>query len=210
MTSLIIKELTVKNHHTPIFGPMSFTVKPGEVLSLMGPSGCGKSTLLNIVAGHNNTPFTYTGNLYLGHKSLDKLPAYQREIGLLFQDDLLFPHLNIWENLAFALPAEIKGTKRHQQALEALESIGLIPLANHHPSQVSGGQRARISLMRTLLAKPKAILLDEPFSKLDPDLRQDFRQFVFNHISDCNVPTLMVTHNSEDIPLNGKVLTWPW
>ena len=114
------------------------------------------------------------------------------------------------ENIAFALPNNIKGKERQKQALEALEQISLESLANAFPDKLSGGQRARISLTRMLLAKPTAVLLDEPFSKLDKELRQQFREWVFEQLAHAGVPTLMVTHDLEDVPKNSRCINWPW
>ena len=176
----------------------------------MGPSGCGKSTLLDAIAGHLNDEFSYSGTVILNDIQLDDLPSHQREVGILFQDDLLFPHLKVWENLAFSLPNSVKGSDRQQQAMEALKDIELTRLAESFPDQISGGQRARISLTRMLLAKPKLALLDEPFSKLDQELRAQFRDWVFEQLTKANIPTLMVTHDQTDVPQGAKVLSWPW
>ncbi len=209
--SLSLKKLTIFNRDsTALFHPVSFTVEPGEVLCLMGPSGCGKSTLLNVIAGHLADDFSYNGDIYLGEKKIDRLAAHLRQVGILFQDDLLFPHLSVIENLAFALPNSIKGRKRIDAAYTALKKVKLEQLANSMPEQISGGQRARVSLVRMLLAEPKLILLDEPFSKLDKTLREQFRDWVFEQIALANVPALLVTHDSSDIPKNSRCLTWPW
>ncbi|MGR5260726.1 ATP-binding cassette domain-containing protein [Vibrio astriarenae] len=209
--SLCLNNLTIcKKEGEALFADLELEVKPGEVLSLMGPSGCGKSTLLDVIAGHLSDEFTYQGQVQLNDQRLDGVPAHQRRVGILFQDDLLFPHLNIWENLAFALPSNIKGAERKQRALQALESIALVQLAESFPEQVSGGQRARISLTRMLLAKPKVVLLDEPFSKLDKVLREQFRDWVFEQLAIANIPTVMVTHDEQDVPLGSTVLIWPW
>ncbi|EAS62367.1 ABC transporter ATP-binding protein [Vibrio angustum S14] len=174
----------------------------------MGASGCGKSTLLNYIAGHLSDAFQAQGSLILNNNDITEVPAHLRQIGMLFQDDLLFPHLLVWENLAFALPNSIKGKDRHKLALNALEELQLSALANAYPHQISGGQRARISLTRLLLAQPQLILLDEPFSKLDSDRRAQFRDWVFNQIQQAQIPTLMVTHDKQDIPGNSRVINW--
>lgn len=134
----------------------------------------------------------------------------QRKIGLLFQDDLLFPHLSVLENLMFGIPRRYKGKERVERAETTLTTIGLLQLASKQPNEISGGQRARISLMRMLLSEPQAVLLDEPFSKLDKALRNEFRQFVFDQIQSRQIPAIMVTHDHDDIPPQGRVLNWPW
>ncbi|WP_318495403.1 ATP-binding cassette domain-containing protein [Photobacterium leiognathi] len=186
----------------------SLHIAKGEIVTLMGPSGCGKSTLLNYLAGHLNPEFTAKGTLTLNKQAITEVPAHLRNIGVLFQDDLLFPHLTVWENLAFALPNNIKGNERKHQALTALAQLELAELANAYPHQISGGQRARISLTRLLMAKPQLILLDEPFSKLDSTLRLQFRDWVFQQIQQASIPTLMVTHDKQDIPNDSQVVQW--
>lgn len=209
--SLHLNDLAIhKNDGVSLFSALNVTLESGQVLALMGPSGCGKSTLLDAVAGHLNDEFSYSGTVVLNNIQLDDLPSHQREVGILFQDDLLFPHLKVWENLAFSLPNSVKGSARQQQAMAALKDIELTHLAESFPDQISGGQRARISLTRMLLAKPKLALLDEPFSKLDQELRAQFRDWVFEQLTKANIPTLMVTHDEADVPLGAQVLSWPW
>ncbi|MGF1765575.1 ATP-binding cassette domain-containing protein [Aliivibrio kagoshimensis] len=193
-----------------LFPPLSFSVEPGEVLSLMGPSGCGKSTLLSAIAGHLHKDFTLHGHCSLDNLPLDNLAVEERQIGMLFQDDMLFPHLNIWENLAIALPNRVKNPERKERALATLKAHNLAELANQEPTSISGGQRARVSLLRMLLAEPKAVLLDEPFSKLDASLRLDFKQWVFLQIKQRGLPALMVTHDISDVPDQCNCLDWPW
>ncbi|PSV13685.1 ATP-binding cassette domain-containing protein [Photobacterium leiognathi] len=191
-----------------LLASFSLHIAKGEIVTLMGPSGCGKSTLLNYLAGHLNPEFIAKGALTLNNQAITEVPAHLRNIGVLFQDDLLFPHLTVWENLAFALPNNIKGNERKHQALTALAQLELAELANAYPHQISGGQRARISLTRLLMAKPKLILLDEPFSKLDSALRLQFRDWVFQQIQQASIPTLMVTHDKQDIPNDSQVVQW--
>lgn len=209
--SLCLENLAIfKNSGEALFDALNLSIEKGEIVTLMGPSGCGKSTLLDVIAGHLSSEFTYSGSVSLNQQSIDSLPSHQRQVGILFQDDLLFPHLTVWENLAFALPNEIKGAERKQQAMQALKNISLTKLASSFPDQISGGQRARISLTRMLLAKPNLALLDEPFSKLDKELRVQFRQWVVEQLKQANIPALMVTHDEADIPEHSRCLTWPW
>ena len=208
--TLILDSLSIYKHvnHEPLFKNINARVEAGEVLAIMGASGCGKSTLLNAIAGHLSHDFYYSGEVILNLQKLNNIPVHQRQVGILFQDDLLFPHLSVWENLAFALPNSIKGKLRKAEALQALTKIKLVQLANHFPAQLSGGQRARISLIRMLVAKPKLVLLDEPFSKLDKALRSEFRDWVFQTIAEAKVPCILVTHDIDDVPLNGQLLSW--
>lgn len=208
MRTLSVKQLKVtKADGTPLLGTLDFDVEPGQVMTLMGVSGVGKSTVLNWLIGAPQPMFSVEGEAWLCDKRVDLLPTEQRRIGILFQDDLLFPHFSVGDNLAYALPAETKGRQARRQAIEeALNSAGLSGFYDRDPATLSGGQRARISLLRALIAEPHALLMDEPFSKLDSTLRQQFRRFVYDRVSERKIPTLLVTHDAEDIPEGGRVL----
>lgn len=204
---LNIKNLTISHAEKSLFSALSLVVDQGEVVTLTGVSGSGKSTLLNWMIGDLDPNFSAAGELWLNDVRCDTLPIEARHIGLLFQDDLLFPHLSVGQNLAFSLPAEIRDALvRRQRVEQTLSSIGLAGFHDRDPATLSGGQRARVSLMRTLLAEPRALLLDEPFSKLDAVLRTQFRAFVFEQIERQNIPTLLVTHDPADVPQGGRVI----
>jgi putative thiamine transport system ATP-binding protein len=179
----------------------SLTCAPGQIITLMGPSGCGKSSLLAAIAGLRQEGLSANYQLHLNDQRIDHLPTSARQIGLLFQDDLLFAHMSVRENLLFACPsgAGITAAQRNAKTDAALSELGFELEAHRSPLTLSGGQRARVSLMRTLLAEPKALLLDEPFSKLDMALREQFREFVFSHARKLNLPTLLVTHDAADV-----------
>jgi len=204
---LNIKNLTISNAEKSLFSAMSLAVDEGEVVTLTGVSGSGKSTLLNWMIGDLDPSFSASGELWLNSLRCDTLPIEARHIGLLFQDDLLFPHLSVGQNLAFALPAKFRDAKARRQRVEqTLSDIGLVGFHDRDPATLSGGQRARVSLMRTLLAEPRALLLDEPFSKLDAVLRTQFRAFVFEQIERQKIPTLLVTHDPADVPQGGRAI----
>lgn len=178
---------------------VDLTIAPGEVVTLMGPSGSGKSSLLGHICGTLPDAFDVNGQVVLDGVSLDGLPPQARHVGILFQDDLLFPHLSVGGNLAFALPPSIKGRGMRRERVEkALKSAEMDGFADRDPATLSGGQRARVALMRVLLSEPCALLLDEPFSKLDSGLRDQIRRFVFDLARKNGLPTLMVTHDPED------------
>ncbi|MDH2434340.1 ATP-binding cassette domain-containing protein [Pokkaliibacter sp. MBI-7] len=188
---------------------LSLQIGGGELLALMGPSGCGKSTLLAWITGTLNRSFSARGILRLGGAEVHHLPPERRRIGLLQQDDLLFPHLNVHDNLLLAVPRHYAQSERHRRVGQALQQAELADMAGRDPLTLSGGQRARVSLMRTLLAEPLALLLDEPFNRLDQALREQMRQFVYGHLRDSGLPTLLVTHDPQDIPAGATVLHWP-
>lgn len=202
--SLELQDVSLTLDDTPLFAPLDLTVGAGEAATVMGPSGCGKSSLLAYICGTLAPAFTPQGNIRLAGARLDGLPPEQRHIGILFQDDLLFPHLSVGENLAFGLPAEVRGREMRRARIEAaLGDAGLAGMADRDPATLSGGQRTRVALMRTLLSRPRALLLDEPFSKLDVALRDRIRSFVFEHAHANGIPTLLVTHDPADAAAAG-------
>lgn len=176
------------------------TIEPGRVLTIMGPSGSGKSSLLAFVAGLLDPVFTATGKVFLNERELTALPPEKRKVGLLFQDALLFPHLSVGQNLAFALSRELATSKAERRELiaDSLAEAGLDGMIDRDPATLSGGQKSRVALIRVLLSKPDALLLDEPFSKLDAELRSQIRTFVFAEARKRDLPVLLVTHDSED------------
>lgn len=189
--------LTLKGER--LFAPINLAVPAGEAATVMGPSGCGKSSLLAYICGTLAPAFVPQGAVTLAGNPLDELPPEQRHVGILFQDDLLFPHLSVGDNLAFGLPPDVRGGDiRRQQIDTALAEADLAGMADRDPATLSGGQRTRVALMRTLLSRPRALLLDEPFSKLDVELRDRIRSFVFDHARANGIPTLLVTHDPAD------------
>lgn len=176
-------------------------VAPGEVLTVMGPSGSGKSTLLNFVIGALAPEFEARGRVLVNGTDVTDLTTDRRRIGILFQDDLLFPHLSVAQNLAFGLRPGVAA--RQARIEEALTDIGLDGYGPRDPATLSGGQKARIALMRMLLSEPLALLLDEPFSRLDADRRTQIRRLVFDRARDRRLPVLLVTHDAEDAAVAG-------
>ena len=204
---LTIKNLSLTRVTTTLLENFNLTVNPGEIVTVSGASGSGKSTLLNWMIGDLDPAFSATGELWLDERRLDGLPIEQRRLGLLFQDDLLFAHLSVGQNLAFALPGQVAGSRARRQRIElSLTDMGLEGFYERDPATLSGGQRARVSLMRTLLAETQPLLLDVPFSKLDAALRSQFRAYVFEQITRQRIPTLLVTHDPADVPPGGRVI----
>jgi len=180
---------------------LSLAIAPGQVLTVMGPSGSGKSTLIALVGGFlDRAAFAASGEIGIGGVSLVDLPAEQRHLGVLFQDPVLFPHLSVAGNLLFGLPQRLLPGRAARRAAvqQALISAGLDGFAARDPATLSGGQRARVALLRSLLAQPRALLLDEPFGKLDAALRAEFRDLVFTQARARGLPTLLVTHDPSD------------
>lgn len=201
---LVLRDISISIDDAALLDGLDLTVPPGDVVTVMGPSGSGKSTLLAYVAGFLDKAFTARGDVLLDGARITALPVQQRRLGILFQDDLLFPHLSVGANLAFGLDAGVRGRRaRRERVEEALAQAGLAGFYERDPATLSGGQRARAALMRTLLASPRALLLDEPFSKLDRPLRKDIRAFVFGHARALGLPTLLVTHDHEDADAAG-------
>jgi putative thiamine transport system ATP-binding protein len=205
--SLVLDDvaLAVGRHH--LLGPLSLTAGSGEIVTVMGPSGCGKSSLLAYICGTLDRALTGTGRVLLNGRDVTALPIEVRRIGILFQDDLLFPHMTVGENLAFGLAPEVRGVDRVVAVRAALADVDLDGFADRDPMTLSGGQRARVALMRVLLSAPQALLLDEPFSRLDTAMRTQTRALVFAMIKQRRVPTLLVTHDDEDARAAGGPVT---
>ena len=187
---------------------LSMEIAPGQVVTVMGASGSGKSTLLAYIGGFLQAPFVASGEVWIGARRLNDEPPHARRAGILFQDDLLFPHLSVAGNLLFGVPTAVRARAARRHAVdEALSEAGLAGYGGRDPATLSGGQRARVALLRTLLSEPQVLLLDEPFGKLDVVLRSDFRRFVFEHARGLGLPTLMVTHDAADADAaNGPVV----
>lgn len=203
----MVKGLTLSDVHIYKGGSplvqVSRHIAPGEVLTIMGPSGVGKSTLLAYITGTLAPDFTAQGAVKLDGEDITNRPPHARRVGILFQDDLLFPHLSVGANLAFGLPQGGSKSERQNKIAEALHEVGLDGFEDRDPATLSGGQKARIALMRMLLSEPCALLLDEPFSRLDADLRAQIRDMVFARAKSRALPILMVTHDAEDAHAAG-------
>ena len=205
--ALSVTDLVMSLGGRRLLGPLSFVAEAGLPTTIMGPSGCGKSSLLAWLCGTLPPVFSATGEARIGAQSLADLAPERRRLGILFQDDLLFPHMTVAENLAFALPGEIKGIARKDRVSAALSEAGLAGFEPRDPATLSGGQRARIALLRVLLSEPRALLLDEPFNRLDAALKARFRASVFEAAAARGLPVLLVSHDREDaIAAGGPVI----
>lgn len=190
-----LHSLTIPN--ATLLHTLQLTVPPGVVHTVMGASGTGKSSLLLAVCGALPEGLAFQGTVTLNGQRLEHLPPQARRVGILFQDDLLFAHMTVRENLLFAVPAGPQAA-REAQVAQGLADVEMQPFADANPATLSGGQRARVALARALLAQPQALLLDEPFSKLDAALRQRMRALVFGLVRQRQIPALLVTHDASD------------
>lgn len=200
---LILRKVDIALHGRRLMAADT-VIEPGEVLTVMGPSGAGKSTLLAFVGGFLDPVFDVQGTVFCGDTELTHLPPQARKAGLLFQDPLLFPHMSVGQNMMFAMPATISDRAQRRAGVEqALVDIGLDGMFERDPATLSGGQAARVALARTLLSAPAFLLLDEPFSKLDTQLRGQIRTLVFERAKSSQLPVILVTHDIADAQAAG-------
>ncbi|MGA9251169.1 MAG: ABC transporter ATP-binding protein [Roseobacter sp.] len=195
---LEIKNLRRSFEGRAVVDDVSLSIQPGQVTCLLGPSGCGKSTTLRMIAG---VEMQDSGEIYVdGHLICDTLfrvPPERREIGLMFQDFALFPHLSVAENVAFGLKSGTKHEKR-ARVEELLERVDLKRFIEGYPHQLSGGEQQRVALARALAPKPKIMLMDEPFSGLDNRLRDGIRDETLTILKEQDTGVLLVTHEPDE------------
>jgi ABC-type Fe3+/spermidine/putrescine transport system ATPase subunit len=196
--------LTVSLQGNLILKNIDLVVAKGEFLSLLGPSGCGKTTFLKTIAG---LLVPDSGDVNLGGASLNSVPPQQRGTVVVFQDMRLFPHMNVIDNVAFGL--KMQGRRiaaRHDAAHDLLDKVGLSDFGKRHVRELSGGQQQRVALARALAIKPRLLLLDEPFSSLDTNLRQRMREMVRALHDSLSLTTVLVTHDhAEALLLSDRI-----
>ena len=178
----------------PVLAGLNLDVGPGEVVSLIGPSGCGKTTTLRIIAGLERPD---RGTVQMHETDVTAAPPERRGIGFVFQDYALFPHLTVEENVSFGL-RKLAKNERRKRVNELLELVGLTGLANQVPDKLSGGQQQRVALARALAPSPSLLLLDEPFSNLDPHLRRRVRHEVLQIVRASGAGVVWVTHDHDE------------
>ena len=190
---LSVVEICVAFDDRPVLDHVSFEVPTGEVVALLGPSGSGKTTLLRVIAGLQPAD---SGTVLLDGRSLDGVPAHRRSVGLVFQDEQLFPHLDVRANVAFGL--RMAGRSRHEQAArvdELLALVGLPGFADRRVTSLSGGEAKRVALARSLAPAPAVLLLDEPLTGLDPELHDRLATDLAALLRRTGTTALMVTHD---------------
>lgn len=203
MNTLVLDEIQLRIADQELFPPLSVRVEPGTVTSIVGASGSGKSSMLKFLCGILPAEIEGNGAVRLNDRDISGLSPQARRLGLLFQEPLLFPHLDVAGNVLFGLRTRGTSKERQQQVSEALASVGLAGLDKRDPATLSGGQQARVALLRVLLAEPRALLLDEPFRSLDEDNRVQVRELVFSEARRRGLPTLLVTHDESDVVAAG-------
>lgn len=203
MNKLTIKHLkkqylgSVKNEKASFsVHPINLEIQEGEFFSLLGPSGCGKTTLLKLVAGLTEAD---SGEVWYGETNITAIPPETRRFSMVFQQSLLFPHMTVADNTAFGLKMQKVGKKeRLKEAERMLALVGLSGFEHRFPDELSGGQQQRVALARALVANPRVLLMDEPFSALDPSLREEMRELLSQIQKKLYVTVLFVTHDREE------------
>lgn len=188
-----------------ILDDMTLALSSGEKLSVLGPSGSGKTTLLRIIAGLD---FPDSGDICLNEVSLLNVPSYKRNFGMMFQEFALFPHMNVFENIAYGLNMQKRSKKQVQSRVkEMLILTGMQGYENRYENELSGGEKQRVALARTLAPSPRLLMLDEPLSSLDRGLRKKLLAELIEIISTVNLTTLFVTHDHEEaFAVGNKIL----
>lgn len=192
-TSVSLQGLYVSYGSLPVLQDLSLAVPSGELLALLGPSGCGKTTVLRTIAGLLRAQ---KGEVLFGSETMTGVPAELRGIGMVFQKPLLFPHMSVGENVAFGLKMRgVRAEEVRERTRRALETVKLSGFEERRPTQLSGGQEQRVALARALVIEPRLLLLDEPFSSLDQELREEMRFLVRSVQKKLKITAIFVTHD---------------
>lgn len=206
MSEVVLENIRKSFGRTEILHGLSFTIAPGEFVSLLGPSGCGKTTLLRIVAGLESVS---GGSVSIDGQVVTDLPPEKRDISMMFQSYALMPHLSVYDNIRFPLRMRRLGTRseQHERIEAALEMVQLGHLADRRPNELSGGQQQRVALARAIVNNPKVLLLDEPLSNLDARLRDEMQVELIELHRRLGLTTLFVTHDQEEaLSLSDRVI----
>ena len=180
----------------PLLKGISLELAEGEIISLLGPSGSGKSTLLRIISGLEEAE---SGDVLWKGESIVAIPSHERKFGLIFQDYALFPHLNVFDNVAFGLKMQKQGKEEiHQRVDEALKQVDLQGFAKRSVTDLSGGEQQRVALARALAPRPRLLMFDEPLGALDRRLREYLLVEIKEILDESGVPAIYVTHDHEE------------
>ena len=204
---LELKNITLKwNSPTEktLIKNLSVKIENSEILCVFGESGVGKSSLINVISGVNEENLNIEGEIKLNGIKLNNIPTEKRKIGLLLQDGTLFPHLTVEQNLLFGMNKSLNKKEKKSLILNYLDKANMSGFQDRYPNTLSGGQKARIACLRAILSEPNVLLLDEPFSSLDPSQRNSFREFVVKQVKRANIPCLLVTHDEGDKVISDK------
>lgn len=203
-TNVTIKDVTKKFGNTTAVQNISLEIRNGEFMTLLGPSGCGKTTLLSLILGILDVT---SGSISFNGSRIDYIPMQKRDVGMVFQNYALFPHMTVEKNVEFGLRMrKVPAPERKRRVLEALEMVQLEHLSKRFPKELSGGQQQRVALARALVIQPKVLLLDEPLSNLDATLRKDMRTQLKRLHKEVGITTIYVTHDQEEaLSLSTKV-----
>lgn len=205
MSYLNVTQLNKSYGPTTIFENIDFSAEQGEFVTLLGPSGCGKSTLLRCIAGLTEVD---SGNILLQGQDLVPLPPQKRTIGMVFQSYALFPNMTVEKNVAFGLKMQkLAGGDIQKRVMEVLALVELTDFAKRYPHQLSGGQCQRVALARSLVTRPRLLLLDEPLSALDARIRRHLREQIRNIQQELKLTTIFVTHDQEEaLTLSDRIV----
>ncbi|WP_372773702.1 ABC transporter ATP-binding protein [Pantoea sp. WEP] len=205
MSYLNVTQLNKSYGPTTIFENIDFSADEGEFVTLLGPSGCGKSTLLRCIAGLTDVD---SGTILLQGQDLVPLPPQKRTIGMVFQSYALFPNMTVEKNVAFGLKMQkLAAGEIQQRVMEALALVELTDFARRYPHQLSGGQCQRVALARSLVTRPRLLLLDEPLSALDARIRRHLREQIRHIQQELKLTTIFVTHDQEEaLTLSDRIV----
>lgn len=212
MTQIVLKNISKSFGNKKVLDDINLVVGEGEIVALLGPSGCGKTTTLKMIAGLLKPD---SGDILFGNNSILNIPVEKRGAVIVFQDYLLFPHLNVAQNVEFGLKmAKVDKAKRQEQVKRMLHLVQLDGYEKKYPDELSGGQKQRVAIARALAIEPKVLLLDEPFSNLDMRLRESMRDFIIQIQRKLKITAILVTHDKEEalmtsdkiaVMLDGKI-----
>jgi iron(III) transport system ATP-binding protein len=191
-----IEKVSKRFETTPVLREVSIDIEERRLFFLLGPSGCGKTTLLRLIAGFYDPD---AGEVRFGDRRMNGVPPHRRNTGMVFQNYALWPHLKVWENVAYGLDVRrVRGAARRQRVEEALETVRMNDYRDRSPNQLSGGQQQRIALARALVIQPDVLLLDEPLSNLDAQLRLEMREEIRRIHEETRITTIYVTHDQDE------------